>query len=446
MNFDELNLDDRILDALYDMHFDSCTPIQAQAIPPLLEGRDLVGVAQTGTGKTAAYLLPIINRLCTENFPQDRVNCLIMAPTRELAQQIDQALEAFSYFLPVSGVAVYGGNDGIRYSQELTGLQKGADIIIATPGRLISHLTLGNVDLSHTAIFVLDEADRMLDMGFVDDIKKIVSFLPEKRQNLLFSATMPNEIQSLVNSILHDPVKVEIAIAKPAERIDQSAYVCSEKQKMGILLNIFNDSELKRVIVFSCSKKKVHELAFALKRKKLNVCEMHSDLDQKERDEVLRSFKAGKVDIIVSTDLLSRGIDIDDIEMVINYDVPHNTDDYVHRIGRTARANKYGKAITLINEKDQMYFRKIEKVLGKEVRKEPLPEGLGEAVQYAPSRQNRSGSNHGQGFQRNNNRNGRKDYANKGGNGKYRGGKPGNQGEHSHSNNRRPHPQAKENN
>ena len=446
MNFDELNLDDRILDALYDMHFDSCTPIQAQAIPPLLEGRDLVGVAQTGTGKTAAYLLPIINRLCTEDFPQDRVNCLIMAPTRELAQQIDQALEAFSYFLPVSGVAVYGGNDGIRYSQELTGLQKGADIIIATPGRLLSHLTLGNVDLSHTAIFVLDEADRMLDMGFVDDIKKIVSFLPEKRQNLLFSATMPNEIQSLVNSILHDPVKVEIAIAKPAERIDQSAYVCSEKQKMGILLNIFNDSELKRVIVFSCSKKKVHELAFALKRKKLNVCEMHSDLDQKERDEVLRSFKAGKVDIIVSTDLLSRGIDIDDIEMVINYDVPHNTDDYVHRIGRTARANKYGKAITLINEKDQMYFRKIEKVIEKEIRKEPLPEGLGEAVQYAPSRQNRSGNNHGQGFHRNNNRNGRKDYANKGGNGKYRGGKPGNQGEHSHSNNCRPRPQAKENN
>ena len=385
MNFNELNLDDRILDALDAMRFEKCTPIQEQAIPPLLEGHDLVGVAQTGTGKTAAYLLPIINRLCTQAFPQDAINCLIMAPTRELAQQIDQTLEGFSYFLPVSGVAVYGGNDGVRYDQELKGLQLGADIVVATPGRLISHLTLGNVDLSRTTMFVLDEADRMLDMGFIDDIKKIVNYLPKERQTLLFSATMPDEIQSLASNILHDPVHVEIAIAKPAEKIDQSAYLCHEGQKMGILLDLFKDENLKRVIIFSGSKKKVHELSFALKRKKVNVSEMHSDLDQKQRDEVLRAFKAGKIDVLVSTDLLSRGIDIDDIEMVINFDVPHNTDDYVHRIGRTARANRYGKAITLINEKDQLYFKKIEKVLEKVVRKEPLPAGLGTSPEYTAS-------------------------------------------------------------
>lgn len=376
MKFNELKLDDKLLDALDVMRFSECTPIQEKTIPLLLEGRDLIGVAQTGTGKTAAYLLPIINRLCTEKFSEDAINCLIMSPTRELAQQIDQTLEGFSYFVPVSGIAVYGGNDGLRYEQELKSLELGADIVIATPGRLISHLMLGNVDLSHTTIFVLDEADRMLDMGFIDDIHKIVSFLPQKRQTLLFSATMPDEIQKLAQNILYDPVSVEIAIAKPAEKIDQSAYLCHEGQKEEILMNIFNDKNLKRVIIFSSSKKKVKTLTTALRRKKINVNEMHSDLDQKHRDEILRAFKSGKIDVLVSTDLLSRGIDIDDIEVVINYDVPHNVDDYIHRIGRTARANRYGKAITLINESDKMYFRKIEKVIEKTVRKNAIPQEL----------------------------------------------------------------------
>lgn len=376
MKFNELKLDDKLLDALDVMRFSECTPIQEQAIPLLLEGRDLIGVAQTGTGKTAAYLLPIINRLCTEKFSEDAINCLIMSPTRELAQQIDQTLEGFSYFVPVSGIAVYGGNDGLRYEQELKSLELGADIVIATPGRLISHLMLGNVDLSHTTIFVLDEADRMLDMGFIDDIHKIVSYLPQKRQTLLFSATMPDEIQKLAQNILYDPVSIEIAIAKPAEKIDQSAYLCHEGQKEKILMNIFNDKNLKRVIIFSSSKKKVKTLTTALRRKKINVNEMHSDLDQKHRDEILRAFKSGKIDVLVSTDLLSRGIDIDDVEVVINYDVPHNVDDYIHRIGRTARANRYGKAITLINESDKMYFRKIEKVIEKTVRKNVIPQEL----------------------------------------------------------------------
>ncbi|MDD7250960.1 MAG: DEAD/DEAH box helicase [Prevotellaceae bacterium] len=395
MYFSELNLEDNILDALDAMRFEKCTPIQERAIPPLLEGKDIIGVAQTGTGKTAAYLLPILNRLATEQFPPKAINCVIMVPTRELAQQIDQSLEAFSYFMPISGVSVYGGNDGVRYEQEIRALKLGADIIIATPGRLISHIKLGNVNLSQTSIFVLDEADRMLDMGFIDDVKSIVKQLPEKRQTMLFSATMPDEIQSLAKSILHDPVSVEIAIAKPASHIDQSAYICFEKQKLGILRHLFSDPDLKRVIIFSSSKVKVRNLAAALSQRHLNVMAMHSDLNQKQRDEVMRAFKNGKIDIIVSTDLLSRGIDIDDIEMVINYDVPRTADDYVHRIGRTARANKYGKAITLVSPDEQFYFHRIERVIEKEVRKDPLPEGLGDAPAYEPEAHRNSRSKNG---------------------------------------------------
>lgn len=391
MYFSELPLNDDILDALDAMRFEECTPIQEQSIPHLLDGKDLIGIAQTGTGKTAAYLLPVLNRISLGNMPKDRINCVIMVPTRELAQQIDNQLEAFSYFLPVSGLAVYGGNDGERYDQEVRSMKLGTDILIATPGRLKSHLALGNADLSQTSIFILDEADRMLDMGFVDDINKIVSYLPQKRQTILFSATMPAEIQSLANNILHNPVSIELAIAKPAEKIDQSAYICYEGQKIGIVRQLFSDKELKRVIIFSSSKKKVHELTYILKREHLNVREMHSDLDQKERDEVLRDFKNNKVDIIVSTDLLSRGIDIDDIEMVINYDVPRNADDYVHRIGRTARANKYGKAITLVNEGDQYFFNRIEKVIKMTVRKAPVPEQLGAAPEYTEGKSGKFG-------------------------------------------------------
>lgn len=407
MYFSELPLDDRILDALDAMRFDECTPIQEQAIPPLLEGRDLVGVAQTGTGKTAAYLLPIINRLCTEDMPKDAINCIIMSPTRELAQQIDQAMEGFSYFLPVSSVAVYGGNDGIRYEQELRGMQLGADMLIATPGRLISHMQLGNIDLSRVSIFVLDEADRMLDMGFIDDITKIIKQLPKERQTMLFSATMPDEIKKLVREILHDPVFVEIAITKPAEGIQQSAYICTEAQKNGILKHLFKQESLKRVLVFAGSKQKVKELAIILRRAGIRLDEMHSDLDQKQRDLVMRDFKAGRTDVLVATDIISRGIDIDDIAVVINYDVPRDVEDYVHRIGRTARAGRGGRAITLVSERDQMYFARIEKTLEKVIDKNPLPEGLGESPAYKGTDKpqghgNRRGRSRGHGRKREN--------------------------------------------
>ena len=386
MYFDELPLDDRLLDALYEMRFDECTPIQEQAIPPLLEGRDLVGIAQTGTGKTAAYLLPVLNRLCTGHYPEGNINCVIMVPTRELAMQIDQALEAFSYYLPFSGVAVYGGNDGIRYEQELRGMKRGADIIVATPGRLISHLSLGNVDLSKVSFFVLDEADRMLDMGFHDDIMKIASHLPAKRQTLLFSATMPDDIQQLANSLLHDPVQIRIAVSKPAEGIDHKAYICYEPQKMRILEAELKDKDLKKAIMFVSKKVKVKDLAIRMRKLGVKLAQMHSDLTQEERNHVMQDFKAGRINLIVATDIISRGIDIDDIQLVINYDVPHEPEDYIHRIGRTARAGKEGRAITLVNEDDQYYFGKIEKIVGYEIPKLPLPEGLNEVPQYNPNR------------------------------------------------------------
>lgn len=386
MDFYDLDLHDNVLDALDAMNFTTCTPIQEHTIPPLLEGRDLIGVAQTGTGKTAAYLLPILSMLSDGGFPDDAINCVIMSPTRELAQQIDQAMEGFSYYVPVSSVAVYGGNDGIRYEQERKGLALGADVVIATPGRLISHISLGNVDLSRTSFFILDEADRMLDMGFYDDIMQIVKQLPDTRQTIMFSATMPDKIQKLAASILHNPVEVKLAVSKPAEKIVQTAYVCYETQKLGIIKSLFRDSKPERVIVFSSSKLKVKEVAAAFKRMKLNVGEMHSDLDQAQRDVVMHEFKSGRIDILVATDIVSRGIDIDDIRLVINYDVPRDCEDYVHRIGRTARAGAEGCAITFVSVDDQSRFAAIEDFIEREVFKLPIPEELGEAPEYNPKK------------------------------------------------------------
>ena len=386
MDFYDLDLNDDVLDALDAMNFTTCTPIQEHTIPPLLEGRDLIGVAQTGTGKTAAYLLPILSMLSDGGFPDDAINCIIMSPTRELAQQIDQAMEGFSYYVPVSSVAVYGGNDGIRYEQERRGLALGADVIIATPGRLISHISLGNVDLSRTSFFILDEADRMLDMGFYDDIMQIAKQLPENRQTIMFSATMPDKIQKLASSILRDPVEVRLAVNKPAEKIVQTAYICYETQKLGIIKSLFKETKPERVIIFSSSKMKVKEVAAAFKRMKLNVGEMHSDLDQAQRDVVMREFKNGRIDILVATDIVSRGIDIDDIRLVINYDAPRDCEDYVHRIGRTARAGAEGRAITFVAVDDQARFAAIEEFIGREVEKLPLPEGLGEAPEYNPKK------------------------------------------------------------
>lgn len=397
MYFEDLDLSDNILDALYDMRFEECTPIQEQCIPQILEGRDIMGIAQTGTGKTAAYLLPVLSLLddrCyasgsfgDENrgvdFPYDAINCVIMSPTRELAQQIDQAMQGFGYYLEdISSVPVYGGNDGGRYDQEVKAMRSGADVLIATPGRLISHLQMGNLDLSRCSFFILDEADRMLDMGFSEDIMKIAKELPETCQKIMFSATMPPKIDQLAHTILHDPVEVKIAVSKPAEKIKQSAYVCYEAQKIRIIENIFRQGDLERVIIFSGKKTKVKDISSRLKSMRINCGAMHSDLTQDERDEIMYLFKAGKIDVLVATDIVSRGIDIDDIYMVINYDVPHDAEDYVHRIGRTARAQRDGRAITLVSQEDIRYFMQIERFLEKEVEKNAMPEGLEPGPEY----------------------------------------------------------------
>lgn len=407
MYFDELDLNDNVLDALYDMRFDTCTPVQEKCIPEILEGHDVLGVAQTGTGKTAAYLLPVLSKLDDGGYPKDAINCVIMSPTRELAQQIDQAMQGFGYYLQgVSSVAVYGGNDGNRYDQELRSLRMGADVVIATPGRLISHISLGNVDLSKVSFFILDEADRMLDMGFSDDIKTIASKLPKTCQTIMFSATMPEKIEELAKTLLKNPVEIKLAVSKPAEKIKQEAYVCYETQKMTIIKDIFKAGDLKRVIVFSGSKFKVKQLAASLQQIGVNCGAMHSDLEQAERDDVMFKFKSGQYDVLVATDIVARGIDIDDIELVINYDVPHDTEDYVHRIGRTARANRDGRAITFVSEEDQYWFQQIEKFLEKVVDKMPLPEGCGEGPEYIKLNKPKKKGANGRNNRRGNGKNG----------------------------------------
>ncbi len=378
MRFDELALSDDILDALDAMHFEECTPIQEQSIDLILDGNDLIACAQTGTGKTAAYLLPVID-LLADTEADYKVKCVIMVPTHELAQQIDRQMEGFSYYIPVSSLAIHGGNDGKEFARQQNALRNGADMIIATPGRLLAHMKMGYVDLSSVRYFILDEADRMLDMGFSDDIMRIVAELPKERQTLMFSATMPRKIQQLAASILNKPKEVKIAVSKPAEKIDQSVFVCYEGQKQGLLKRLFEQGHDNRVIVFSSSKQKVKELTQILRRSKWKAAEMHSDLDQKAREEVILGFRSGRIEILIATDILARGIDIDDIAMVVNYDVPHEAEDYVHRIGRTARAGAGGKAVTFVGERDRQRWSGIERFLGKEVRREEIPAEFGEA-------------------------------------------------------------------
>ena len=394
MKFSELQLNANVLEALDAMRFDECTPIQEQAIPIILEGKDLIAVAQTGTGKTAAFLLPVLNKLSEGKHPEDAINCVIMSPTRELAQQIDQQIESFTYFLPAPSVTVHGGNDGILFQPQKKGLTLGADVVIATPGRLIAHLSLGYVDLSKVSYFILDEADRMLDMGFYDDIMQIVKYLPKERQTIMFSATMPAKIQQLANTILNNPSEIKLAVSRPADKIIQAAYVCYENQKLGIIRNLFMDEVPERVIIFASSKIKVKEVTKALKSMKLNVGEMHSDLEQVQREAVMHDFKAGRINILVATDIVARGIDIDDIRLVINFDVPHDSEDYVHRIGRTARANNDGVALTFVSEKEQSNFKSIENFLEKEIYKIPIPTELGEAPEYKPRSFSNKGGNY----------------------------------------------------
>lgn len=399
MNFTEFGLDPALIESIEATGYETATPIQEQVIPKILEGRDIIASAQTGTGKTAAFLLPIIHRLL-QHSNDGQVNCIVLVPTRELAIQIAQNLDGLSYFTSISSIAVYGGNDGMNFSTEKSALSKGVDFVICTPGRLIAHLNMGYVKLQGLQFLVLDEADRMLDMGFNDDIMKIISHLPTKRQNLLFSATMPDKIRSLAKKILHNPQEVNIAISKPPERIVQEAFVVFEPQKLPLITYLLKHTKFKMVIIFCSSKQNVKQLTRELQRARFKVAEMHSDLEQTDREEVLFRFKTGEAPILVATDILSRGIDIDNIDLVINYDVPHDGEDYVHRIGRTARAETDGVAITLISEKEQRKFAVIESLLGKPVHKAAVPPELGPVPDYKASNGPRSKKKHYQHFHR----------------------------------------------
>ena len=393
MKFTELDLDEGVLDALEYMHYGDCTPVQEKAIPPVLAGEDVIAVAQTGTGKTAAYLLPILSHLNRYRFPEDAINCVIMAPTRELAQQIDQQMQGFSYFVDASSVAIYGGGEGRDFDIQKRGLVKGADVVIATPGRLLSHLNLGYVDLSKVSFFVLDEADRMLDMGFYDDIMQIAKCLPQDCQKILYSATMPPKTQKLAEAIMYKPVMVKIAISKPAEKIHQQACICHEPQKILMLIRFlkkfyggeedgFVKDELlqnpdKRVVVFVSRKVNVKDVVLHLRKKGFKVAAMHSDLEQRDREEVMNAFKAGRTNVLVATDIVSRGIDINGIELVVNFDLPHDPEDYVHRIGRTARADHDGESLTFVNRDNRIEMRKfrdLEKFIGKQMDRIATPD------------------------------------------------------------------------
>jgi superfamily II DNA/RNA helicase len=387
--FEDFSFDSSLMEGLYSMGYKQPSPIQQQAIPVILQHRDLIACAQTGTGKTAAYLLPVINHIIKSN--QRHLNALIIAPTRELAMQIDQQAEGMGYFCGVSSIAVYGGGDGVTWEQQKNALKQGADIVIATPGRLIALLQAGDINFGHLQHLILDEADRMLDMGFYDDIMRIIKQLPARRQTLLFSATMPPKMRMLAKSILKDPIEINIAISKPAEGINQQAYLVYDSQKEPLLKKILQNEEYQSIIIFCSTKDSVKKLERDLHRQHIAVKAFHSDLEQPEREELMREFKNKKLRVLVGTDVLSRGIDVEGISLVVNYDAPPDPEDYVHRIGRTARAAALGTAITFVNEKDQQKFARIEALIGKEVPKIPLPAELGEGPPYQPQQKQSSG-------------------------------------------------------
>ena len=383
MTFHDLALTAPLQRAVEAIGYDTPTPIQQQAIPAVLAGRDLLGCAQTGTGKTAAFALPLIQLLDSSPAPRGRrpVRALILTPTRELAIQIDACCRDYARFTRIRHTVIFGG---VSQRPQVEALQQGVDLLVATPGRLLDLLGQGCLTLDAVRHFVLDEADRMLDMGFADDIMKIISYMPRERQTIMFSATLPPKIRELAKSILRNPAEVNIAISKPNEAIDQSAYVCYESQKLGIIRELFAEPTESKTIIFSSSKLKVKELAHTLKRMKLNVAAMHSDLEQAQREEVMLDFKNNKVNILVATDIVARGIDIEDIGLVINYDVPRDPEDYIHRIGRTARAAATGSAVTFVNEEEQGAFHRIEKFIERDIRKAELPASVGEGPKYAP--------------------------------------------------------------
>jgi ATP-dependent RNA helicase RhlE len=380
--FQGFNFESAVQEGIDAMGYQKPTPIQQQAIPVILDGKDLIGCAQTGTGKTAAFLLPVLHKI-TAN-PTNTSNTLIIVPTRELALQIDQAVQGFSYFTPISSIAIYGGSDGSVFEQEKKALIQGANIVIATPGRLMAHLNMGYVNFKNIQHLILDEADRMLDMGFVDDILKITTYLPLKKQTLMFSATMAPKIRTLANKLLNNPAEISISISKPAEGVVQGAYLAYDAQKNALISSLLQGKEITSVIIFVSTKIKVKQLERDLQKSNLRVRAIHSDLEQADREEVLRDFKSKKIQVLVATDILSRGIDVEDIGLVVNYDVPDDPADYIHRIGRTARAASTGVALTFINEFDQQKFAQIEALIGAEIKKIPLPSSLGAGPEYKP--------------------------------------------------------------
>ncbi len=381
MNFNEFGFEPQLEEGIHALGFETATPIQEQAIPVIMQGMDLIGTAQTGTGKTAAFLLPLIQKLMTSE-EKGNVRALIIVPTRELAVQIDQHMQGLSYFTPVSSIAIYGGTEGMVFNREKQALTEGSDLVICTPGRMIAHVNMGYVDFSNVEYLILDEADRMLDMGFYDDIMKLVNLLPKERQTLMFSATMPKAIRQMAQKVLKEPVEINIAMSKPAEKILQLAYSVYDNQKLPLTQYLLQGAKGRTVLVFCSTKSSTKILSRALHQMGLNVSEIHSDLEQKEREEVLNRFRNKSLNVLVATDIVSRGIDIENIDMVINYDVPHDAEDYIHRIGRTARAAASGIAVTFISPKEQRKFQAIENLLGKSVHKGEVPKNLGPAPEY----------------------------------------------------------------
>lgn len=390
MRFEELGLCYDVLDGIESMGFTEATPIQQQAIPAALDGKDLIACAQTGTGKTAAFLLPIIDRIITSD-PQDpeSIRALVIVPTRELALQIDQQLTAMAYYTPVTSCAVYGGSDGSSFDQQKKALTSGTEMIIATPGKLLSHLNLGYVKTKGLECLIMDEADRMLDMGFYEDIMRIIEFFPKTRQTLLFSATMPPEIRKMASTVLKDPVEITIALSKPAEGVDQQAFVVYDANKYDLIEKLLHESDATSIIIFAGTKKMAGDIARKLKKKKFDARVISSNLDQAEREDVLLAFRNRRLRILVATNVVSRGIDIEDIDIVINFDVPKDPEDYVHRVGRTARAKRKGQAITFVNENDMRSFGRIEELIGYEVKKMPMPDGLPPGPHYDPNKRSR---------------------------------------------------------
>ena len=385
LKFTDFDFDHRLMEGIDAAGYEEATPVQEQVIPHILLGKDIIASAQTGTGKTAAFLLPLINNIIKNSSNAQTITALIIVPTRELAIQIAQHLEGFSYFAGISSIAVYGGGDGNAFVQEKKALSMGADIVVCTPGKMMSHIKMGYVKLQGLKYLVLDEADRMLDMGFYDDILFVIKHLPAKRQNLLFSATMPHKIRELARNILHQPIEVNIAISKPPEKIIQQAFFVYDTQKIPLVTFLLKENKFNNTLIFCSSKLSVKQLTRDLKRAGFNADEIHSDLEQEKREEVLSNFRSGRLPVLIATDILSRGIDIDNIELVINYDVPHDGEDYVHRIGRTARAQADGTAYTLVNTTEQHKFSAIERLLGNSVPKGIVPASLGATPEYQPN-------------------------------------------------------------